>query len=88
MNDAGIEAKRDAEPDGPNFMTANCLAASLGTYEEPVRATLAEAARAHVIERIWNKDATLWKQEESHQKIILNSLGWLTGGNRNARGRR
>jgi len=78
MNDAGIEAKRDAEPDKPNFMTANYLAASLGEYEGPVRATLAEAARTNVIERIWNKDATLWKQEESHQKIITNSLGWLT----------
>ena len=78
MKDAGIEAKRDAEQDRPNFTTANCLAASLGNYEGAVRATLAEAARTNVIERLWNKDATLWKQEESHQKIIENSLGWLT----------
>lgn len=78
MKDAGFEAKRDAERDRPNFKTANCLAASLGNYEGAVRATLAEAARTNVIERIWNKDATLWKQEESHQKIIINSLGWLT----------
>ncbi len=78
MKDAGIEAKRDAEPHGPIFKTANYLAASLGNYDGSVRATLAEAARTHVIERIWNKDTTLWKQEESHQKIIKNSLGWLT----------
>ncbi len=78
MRDAGFEAKRDAERDRPKFMTANCLAASLGNYEGPVHATLAEAARTNVIERLWNKDATLWKQEESHQKIIVNSLGWLT----------
>ncbi len=78
MKDAGIEAKRDVEPQGPKFMTANYLAASLGNYEGPVRAALAEAARTNVIERIWNKDATLWKQEEPHQKIIVNSLGWLT----------
>jgi glucose-6-phosphate isomerase len=43
-----------------------------------VNATLEAAARANVIERIWNKDATLWKKEPSHQVIIANSLGWLT----------
>lgn len=35
MKDAGIEAKRDAERDRPNFMTANYMAASLGNYEGP-----------------------------------------------------
>jgi len=78
MKDAGFEAKRDAERDRPTFKAANCLAASLGNYEGAVRATLAEAARTNVIERLWNKAATLWKQQESHQKIIINSLGWLT----------
>ena len=78
MKDAGIEAKREAEPHRPKFLTANYLGAPLGNYEQPVRATLVEAARANVIERIWNKDATLWKQEESHRKVIINSLGWLT----------
>jgi transaldolase/glucose-6-phosphate isomerase len=78
MKDAGIEAKLEAEPHRPNFLAANYLAAPLGNYEAPVRETLAEAARANVIERIWNKDATLWKNDESHQKIIKNSLGWLT----------
>lgn len=78
MNDAGIEAKRDAEPPRPKFMTANYLAASLGKYEGAVSGTFAEATRTNVIERIWNKDGTLWKQEHSHQKIIVNSLGWLT----------
>jgi glucose-6-phosphate isomerase len=28
--------------------------------------------------RIWRKDAALWKEDEAHQKIIKNSLGWLT----------
>lgn len=78
MKDAGSEAKRETERDRPNFKAANYLAASLGNYEGPLRTTLAEAARTNVIERLWNKDATLWKQEESHQKIIANSLGWLT----------
>jgi glucose-6-phosphate isomerase len=78
MKDAGIEAKRDSEPRKPLFTTANYLAASLGKFEDAVRATFAEAARVNVIGRIWNKDASLWKQEPAHQKIIINSLGWLT----------
>lgn len=28
--------------------------------------------------KIWRKDAALWKSEEAHQKIIRNSLGWVT----------
>lgn len=28
--------------------------------------------------RIWAKEAALWKKSEEHQKIISNSLGWLT----------
>jgi transaldolase/glucose-6-phosphate isomerase len=71
MNDAGSEAKRESEHDAP-------LRASLGQYAEAVNAALADAARIKVIERIWNKDTTLWKTEESQQKIIANSLGWLT----------
>jgi transaldolase/glucose-6-phosphate isomerase len=29
-------------------------------------------------ERLWARDATLWKSEAEHLKIIRNSLGWLT----------
>ena len=71
MNDAGSEAKRDTDRNVP-------LSVSLGEYAGAVRAALEAAARANVIERIWNKDATLWKNEVAHQKIIANSLGWLT----------
>jgi glucose-6-phosphate isomerase len=70
MDDAGSEAKREADP----YMA---LSVSPGAYAEAVNAALDEASRANVIERIWNKDATLWKSEAAHQKIIANSLGWL-----------
>src|SRR5882672_8738324 len=78
MRDAGFETKRDAEHDRLCLMTSAQLATSLGNYEGRVRAALGEATRVNVIERIWNRDASLWKNEESHQKIIKNSLGWLT----------
>ncbi|MFN2517236.1 MAG: glucose-6-phosphate isomerase [Pyrinomonadaceae bacterium] len=74
MKDAGIEAKRDTSV----FAGQVSLTASLGSYEEPVREILAEAAKANVIRRIWNKDASLWKGEEAHEKIIKNALGWLS----------
>jgi transaldolase/glucose-6-phosphate isomerase len=59
-------------------MTHAQLATSLGNYEARLRVALEEATRTNVIERIWKKDASLWKSEEPHQKIIRNSLGWLT----------
>jgi len=71
MTDAASETKRDSDPQTSMTM-------SLGQYAAAVQATLAEAERADVIERIWKKDSSLWKQEESHRKIIDNSLGWLT----------
>lgn len=47
-----------------------------------VQALLDEALRRasdeRFAERIWAKDASFWKSEEAHQKIIRNALGWLT----------
>lgn len=67
MIDGGSEAKRDLP-----------ITLSLGQYAEAVAVTLKDAAKANVIARIWEYDASLWKAEEAHQKIIRNSLGWLT----------
>lgn len=78
MKDAGIEAKRDPEHDSGSAATVGGFDVSLGNYEGRIREALEQAARDGVIERIWSRDATLWKNEEAHQKIIRNSLGWLT----------
>jgi transaldolase/glucose-6-phosphate isomerase len=69
-----IEAKRDALRSGINAR----LTASLGQLTDAVGACLKEAEKTGVVRRIWRKDASLWKEEEAHQKIIRNSLGWLT----------
>jgi transaldolase/glucose-6-phosphate isomerase len=68
-----IESKRDALRSGIHER----LTASLGKYGEAVSAALKEAEKGDVVRRIWRKDAALWKEDESHQKIIKNSLGWL-----------
>jgi transaldolase / glucose-6-phosphate isomerase len=69
-----IESKRDALLSGINER----LTASLGKYSEAVSAAVKEADKGDVMRRIWRKDASLWKGDEAHQKIIKNALGWLT----------
>lgn len=59
-------------------MPADIITAMLGSYEPAVAAAQAEAQRDDILSRIWRKDCTVWKTEDEHQKIIRNSLGWLT----------
>lgn len=69
-----IESKRDAILSGIHER----LTASLGKYADAVSAAIKEADKGDVMRRVWRKDAALWKQDEAHQKIIKNALGWLT----------
>ncbi|HYP00410.1 MAG TPA: bifunctional transaldolase/phosoglucose isomerase, partial [Pyrinomonadaceae bacterium] len=69
-----IESKRDAILSGINER----LTASLGKYSEAVAGAIKEADKGDVMRRIWRKDAKLWKEDEAHQKLIKNALGWLT----------
>jgi transaldolase/glucose-6-phosphate isomerase len=52
--------------------------AGLGRYAGEVEAALDDAGRRRLTERIWKKDASLWKKGPEHQAIIRNALGWLT----------
>ena len=49
----------------------------LGPFEDAVLAIGKRAGTEHWIDRIFQKDASLWKSEEAHQKIIRQSLGWV-----------
>lgn len=69
-----IESKRDAILSGIHER----LTASLGKHSDAVSAAIKEADKGDVMRRIWRKDAALWKEDEAHQKIIKNALGWLT----------
>ncbi len=53
------------------------MTASLGSSADAVKAQLDRMEKEQWIRRIWNKDATLWKSDEAHQKIIKNALGWV-----------
>src|ERR1700752_1102164 len=45
---------------------------------ESVNAVIQTAQQLDVAKRIWRKDGSLWKTDDSNQKIIKNALGWLT----------
>lgn len=51
---------------------------SLGKLEPAVKASLAELEKQGFTKRLWDRDPSLWKSEEDHQRVITNSLGWLT----------
>src|SRR3989441_9525630 len=48
-----------------------------GGLEAAYRAALESLARKEAVARLFRRDASLWKNEPEHQKIILNRLGWL-----------
>ena len=49
-----------------------------GPLADQVNKALAAARDENVLERIWHKDAALWKSDEESLRVIKNSLGWLT----------
>jgi glucose-6-phosphate isomerase len=50
---------------------------SLGRHRKAFDSALAEASSKSYVGRIWSRDATLWKSDEPHRKIIESALGWL-----------
>ena len=56
----------------------NRMETVLGDLQERANSAIEEAEREGVAKRIWRKDASLWKDDADSQKIIKNSLGWLT----------
>jgi transaldolase/glucose-6-phosphate isomerase len=69
-----IEARRDAVVRGlPDRQVAH-----LGPNQAAVDAAAQKVDKDKLVERIWAKDATVWKNDDAHRKIIGNALGWLT----------
>jgi len=71
---AVLEARRDAVTRGLDDRQTE----HLGPHQAAVEAAISRIEKEKFVERIWNKDATLWKSDEAHKKIISNALGWLT----------
>ncbi|AEJ39241.1 transaldolase [Sulfobacillus acidophilus TPY] len=49
----------------------------LGTYEDTVEHTVDTWQSQKAVERIWQKDWTLWSQDPEDRPSIENGLGWL-----------
>ncbi|HEY8133212.1 MAG TPA: bifunctional transaldolase/phosoglucose isomerase [Thermoanaerobaculia bacterium] len=71
---AVLEARRDAVTRGLDDRQTE----HLGPHQAAVDAAIQRIEKEKFVERIWEKDATLWKSDEAHKKIISNALGWLT----------
>ena len=56
----------------------------LGALAEPHRKALEKLEHDRAVSRIWAGDASLWKTDDAHRKIIENALGWLTVADRMA----
>ena len=69
-----IEARRDAVTRG----LAERQSAHLGASQSMVDEAAKRIEKEKIVDRIWAKDATLWKNDDAHKKIIANALGWLT----------
>src|SRR5438132_1069881 len=68
-----LEARRDAVTRGLDDRQTE----HLGPHQAAVEAAIQRIEKEKFVERIWKKDATLWKSDEAHKKIIANALGWL-----------
>jgi transaldolase/glucose-6-phosphate isomerase len=69
-----IEARRDEVVRG----LSDRLTAHLGPHQGAVDQAAQRVEKEKFVERIWKKDATLWKSDDDSKKLIANALGWLT----------
>ena len=60
----------------PTF--SNHHQAALAGHEPAVKAALDELEKSQAAMRIWKKDPSLWTPDAAGEKVIANSLGWLT----------
>ena len=68
-----IESRRDAAI----FGLSERVTFHLGGHQQGADAALQRAEKEKFVERIWKKDASVWKTDEASRKLISNSLGWL-----------
>jgi transaldolase/glucose-6-phosphate isomerase len=65
-----IEARRDSVVRG--------LSDRITLHNVNLEDAIARAEKEKFVMRIWAKDASLWKSDAEHKKIIDNALGWLS----------
>jgi glucose-6-phosphate isomerase len=53
------------------------IEAHLGEFEIEIAGRLETLERDRFGERLWGKDATLWKKDSDERKGIVDAMGWL-----------
>ncbi|MCC6744118.1 MAG: bifunctional transaldolase/phosoglucose isomerase [Acidobacteria bacterium] len=48
-----------------------------GSASAVIQSALTEVASSQLVPRIWRRDSGVWSDDETHQSIIRNSLGWM-----------
>ncbi len=48
-----------------------------GRFEAAHRAAVSQLENAGAMRKVWAKDASLWRADSGHAKIIANRLGWI-----------
>src|SRR5262245_39766434 len=51
--------------------------ASLGTHEKGIRVRLGRYVEDRVVERVWERDTSLWAKDDTARRVVGNRLGWL-----------
>lgn len=59
-------------------MKKNKLEFDLADYSSGIKKTLKKFKNKNIINRIWEKDSTVWKEEEGYDELIKNRLGWMS----------
>lgn len=68
-----IDEKRAALAEAP----IDRQAFYLGKYQPAFNQRLKDLEENNFVQRLWNKDASLWKSDQKAQQVIRNALGWL-----------
>lgn len=58
-------------------LPVNKMEYELGEFERPIQDRLQLMAKLNFNKRIWEKDPTLWKNDEESRNSIPHALGWL-----------
>src|SRR5260370_26886589 len=50
---------------------------SSGRFEAAHRAAVSQLENGGAMQKVWAKDASLWRADSGHAKVIANRLGWI-----------
>ncbi|HKJ32856.1 MAG TPA: bifunctional transaldolase/phosoglucose isomerase [Balneolales bacterium] len=68
-----LQEKCNVEPE----VSLNNMDLSMGSVDEAVQSQMGKMQNDSFLNRFWEKDPTLWKEDKSDAEIIKNAMGWI-----------